>query len=394
MQLREVIIIAAKKLVFVTNFMNHYQLSLANEFIKIYGDDYAFIAEEAFDKERLAIGFRDMNQEPIVFRSYDNEKSESEAARMIEEAECVIACGVPVKVLAERLRTGRLTFMQSERFFKGPLWKDAVRFFKYRLYSGGRSSAASSSSKFYLLSTGGYAVWDYNTCGLFRNKAYKWAYFPECRRYDLDNLMNSKEEGSILWAGRFLQWKHPELALILAKNLKTMNLKFRLRIVGSGEMHDDLARMIESMNLTDCVKLMNALPVDEMRREMERTQIYLFTSDRGEGWGAVLNETMNSACAVIAGEKAGATPYLIKDGINGFIFRDKDASDLTHKVSSLLREPGRISAVGREAYRTMITEWNPEEAAKRFVKLSEALSESNEPVNLFDEGPCSIADVI
>ena len=33
---------------------------------------------------------------------------------------------------------------------------------------------------------------------------------------------------------------------------------------------------------------------------MEQADIYLFTSDRNEGWGAVANEAMNSACAMVA----------------------------------------------------------------------------------------------
>jgi hypothetical protein len=36
------------------------------------------------------------------------------------------------------------------------------------------------------------------------------------------------------------------------------------------------------------------MPPEEVRVHMEQSNIYLFTSDFGEGWGAVLNEAMNS----------------------------------------------------------------------------------------------------
>ena len=36
---------------------------------------------------------------------------------------------------------------------------------------------------------------------------------------------------------------------------------------------------------------------------MEKADIFLFTSDRREGWGAVANEAMNSACALVVSGK-------------------------------------------------------------------------------------------
>lgn len=384
-----------KKLVFVSNFMNHHQKAMAEEFRRIYGSDYVFIAFTPFDSDRRTIGYRDMNQESFVLRAYESPEAMSEAMKIIDEAECVIIGALPVSVVSRRLQSGKITFMYSERFMKGPLWKDAVRFVKYCIYSGGRSQAKDPRSKFYLLCAGAFAAWDYNTCGLFRNKAYRWGYFPEPRKYDdIDGLISRKKKASILWAGRFLDWKHPDLAVSLAANLRDMNLDFSMKIIGSGVMQEKLAGMIESLGLSDIVELTGAIPTEELRAEMENSQIFLFTSDRGEGWGAVLNESMNSGCAVVAGEKIGAVPYLIKDGHNGLIFRDRDIDDLTAKVAGLLRNPERADELGRNAYETMTGIWSPRNAAERFVSLSEALSQSEGSVSLWEDGPCSVAPVL
>lgn len=383
------------KLVFVSNFFNHHQKALAEEFAKIYGNDYVFIAMTPFDNEKLAIGYKDMNQAPFVMRAYENPEAMTHAQKLISDADCVIAGGVPVNVIRERLSLKKLTFMYSERFFKGPLWKDAVRFVKYFRYSGGRTQARDRHAKFYLLCASAYAAWDYNTCGLFRNRAYRWGYFTECKRYyDIAELISRKDNGSILWVGRFIDWKHPDLAVSLAENLRASRKNFKLKIIGSGEMHDELVRMIDAKNLHGYVELSGALPAEKVRTEMERAQIFLFTSDRGEGWGAVLNEAMNSGCAVVAGEKIGSAPYLVKDGSNGLIFRDKSIDDLTLKVSGLLDEPERISRLGLNAYMTITEEWNAENAAKRFVELSEKLSLNDEAATLWEDGPLSLSPVI
>ncbi len=385
----------SKKLVFVSNYFNHHQKALAEEFVKIYGSDYVFIAMTPFNQARLAIGYTDMNQAPFVLRAYENPEAAQLARNLIDEAECVIVAGMPVSVVSSRLALGKITFMQSERFFKGSVWKDIARFVKYRRYSGGRVQARDPKAKFYLLCASAYAAWDYNVCGLFRGKAYRWGYFPEVKRYDdVDGMISRKEKGSILWAGRFLALKHPELAVRLAENLKVQGKTFRLKIIGSGELQESISRMIEAKNLHDCVELTGALPVDEVRAEMERAQIFLFTSDRHEGWGAVVNESMNSGCVLAAAEKIGAVPYLVRDGENGVVFRDRNVADLTEKVSALLDEPERMAELGRAAYETVSGVWSAETAAGRFVELAEKLRVSEGSVRLWDDGPGSVAPVI
>ncbi len=127
---------------------------------------------------------------------------------------------------------------------------------------------------------------------------------------------------------------------------------------------------------------------------MEKASIFLFTSDRCEGWGAVANESMNSGCVIVAADKIGSVPYLVKDGQNGIVFRDRNIADLTEKVSALLDDPARVARLGRNAYETVSGVWSAETAAKRFVELSERLRVSEGSVSLWDDGPGSIAPVL
>lgn len=383
------------KLVYASNYLSHYSKTISEAFIRIYGDDFKFIAFTPFNRKRLEAGFHDMNDEPYVLRAYESPEAMSYAHRLMDEAEYVIIGGLPVSFITSRLKLGRITFMQSERFYKGPLKKDIARWFKYSLYSGGRTQARDRRSKFYLLCVSAFAAWDYSTCGLFKGKAYRWGYFPEAVKYDdVDGLISRKKQKSLIWVGRFLDWKHPDIALRLAANLRDMGLDFTMKIIGSGEMHDDLSRMRDALRISSFVELTGAIPTEQVRREMESAQIFLFTSGRTEGWGVVLNEAMNSGCAVIAGKNAGATPYLVKDGHNGIIFRDGDISGFTEKVAGLLRNPAAISKLGHNAYETITGIWSPDTAAQRFVRLAEALNETTGPVSFWDDGPCSIAPVM
>ena len=61
-----------------------------------------------------------------------------------------------------------------------------------------------------------------------------------------------------------------------------------------------------------------------------------------EGWGAVVNEAMNSGCAVVADHMIGAAPWLIRQGENG-------RTGSAERRATLQRElglPARLTANG------------------------------------------------
>jgi glycosyltransferase involved in cell wall biosynthesis len=121
---------------------------------------------------------------------------------------------------------------------------------------------------------------------------------------------------------------------------------------------------------------------------MEKAGIYLFTSDHKEGWGAVLNEAMNSGCATVACTDAGSTPCLIRHGENGTTYSRGDMDTLYEHVRYLLTNPREQSRMGQAAYQTMVNEWNAEVAARRLLTLSEHLVDGEAAPRLFEDGPC------
>ena len=104
---------------------------------------------------------------------------------------------------------------------------------------------------------------------------------------------------------------------------------------------------------------------------MEKCQIHLFTSNHLEGWGAVVNEAMNSGCAVVASGEAGAVPFLIENGKNGLIYYKGSYEEFAGLVKGLVSDRERMEALGKAAYDTITGMWNAEHAAEG--PLSEAV---------------------
>jgi glycosyltransferase involved in cell wall biosynthesis len=247
----------------------------------------------------------------------------------------------------------------------------------------------------YMLCASAYTLADFSMVGAYKNKAYKWGYFPEVKKYDLDKLSELKKQNEIpklLWVGRFLDWKHPDDVIKLGKILSENGHEFTLDIIGTGPMETQLRNMIDDNSLQNQIKLLASMKPEEVREHMEKANIFLFTSDFNEGWGAVLNESMNSGCAIVASHAIGSVPFLLENRVNGLIYRSGDMNHLYENVKHLLDNEDLCNQLGSNAYKTLQSTWNEKEAATRLIKLCQNLLDGNE--YYFEKGPCSKADIV
>lgn len=378
------------KIVFISNYFNHHQKPVSDIFYESTEHNYWFIETQKITEERLKLGWGIEELPKYVLKNYINSEARNFCQSIIDKADVVISGSAPYDLIKRRLKDNKLTFFYSERVYKSGFeyYKWPVRF--VRLFS-----KYNRHKHFYLLAASAYATRDYALTGTFLNKAYKWGYFTEVIRYaDIDNLLLSKKPASILWVGRFIEFKHPEAVLYIAKRLKEENYKFSVNMIGNGELTEEISNKINEYNLNDCVHLLGSMKPHEVRRYMEQSEVYLFTSDKREGWGAVLNESMNSGCAVVASHAIGSVPFLIKDKINGLIYKDGDLENLYANVKYILDNQSVRLQIEKNAYNTMVTEWCPENAAKKFLEVSNNLLNNQKKSSFYDEGVCSKALIL
>ena len=321
------------RFVFLSNYLSIHQLPFCNYMYERLGDGFTFVATEPIKAERLTQGYSNMDcQHPYVVRAYEDDIQPQKAQQLIDEADVVVIGSAPFAFVQNRLREKKLTFLYSERLYRSKyqVWKVPVRLYRFWEKYGRHKSL-------YLLCASAFSAADYAKTGAFLNKAYKWGYFPQTHCYeDIDVMLERKNPATILWVGRFLGWKHPEYVVEVACRLKAEHYSFHIQMLGAGEKWDDIAQAIVENGLQEYVQLVGAVPAEKVRSYMDAASIFLFTSDKNEGWGAVLNESMNSGCAVVASDAIGAVPFLLADGENGLCYRSCDVDDLYQKVKFLL----------------------------------------------------------
>ena len=378
-----------KNLVFISNYFNHHQKPICEEIYHLLGDGFKFIETAEITNERKNMGWGESIFPSYVILEKDYKNNIGKYQELINKADVVIIGSAPEFLVNMRKKENKLIFKYSERVLKKGLepLKYLFRLLKWNYIN--------RSNNIYMLCASAYTSADYSKFFLFKNKCYKWGYFPRIFKYeDIDEIIKHKKKASILWAGRFIEWKHPEIAIKVAERLKNEGYDFKLSIIGTGELENNLTSMISDKKLSDCVSILGAMSPDEVRKNMLANEIFLFTSDRNEGWGAVLNESMNSGCAVVASHAIGSVPFLLENEKNGFIYKDGDFEDFYKKVRKLLDNDELRYKLGKNAYLTMKEMWNSENAAKRLIELAQTILNGDKNPDIFETGVCSKAKEI
>ena len=371
------------KIVMVSNYLNHHQLPLCEAFLRL-GAEFSFISTEPMGETRKKLGYRDLDHScDFVINALDSPELTEKAQAACRSCDVLIFGGNAPGFRWETKPECQV-FTYSERLFKSSACslKNVLRYCKYL-------PRTHYSPEAWLLCAGGYTARDYRLLGQYVGRTYKWGYFPEVKNYKTEELFAGKRPASLLWVGRFIDWKHPEIAIAMAERLRRDGIPFSLSLIGDGEMREELEAFTAEKKLENSVHFLGTMPPDEVRKHMERATVHLFTSDRGEGWGAVLNESMNSGCLVIANDEIGAAPYLISDGVNGFLYHRGNTEELYSRLREVLKDPGTYRPLAQAAYDTIHDKWNADIAAERLLALAQARAAGRD--NPFADGICSKA---
>jgi len=374
------------KITFYSNFLNHHQIPFCHEMFKALGHDFTFVATEPVPEERIQGGYlTDFSTYTYLLESHKSPKHEEIALNLGLASDIVIIGSADDRYIKERVKLNKLTFRYSERLFKkGFLYFFHPKAFIKRFFK----DTLLRHKNVYMLSSSAYTPYDYSFYLAYPKKFIKWGYFPELKIYKRDELfkLKPKKEIHMLWAGRFLDWKRPFDAVHVFERLSQDYPHLRLTMLGTGPIYQKVLDYITEKKLTH-IQLMGAVKAHEVRSQMEKAHIFLLTSNKEEGWGAVLNEAMNAGCLCFANYVVGSAPYLIKHLENGIMYKGIDS--LEFYLKSYLNQKDKIQELGWNAYLTIQNTWNPSVASHRFLEYSKALL-LNQKIT-YDEGPLSVA---
>lgn len=396
------------KIAFFSIVLNHHQALFADEMYNLLGGSFVFVeCENLGDCKGATETYRDR---PYLLQAWENEITHEKANQIATDYDvCLFDGGFNYQCL--RMKTNKLTFEVSERWLK----RGWLNILSPRLLR----NICTHHLRFwqrkplYKLCSSAFAAEDQNKLGTFKNKCYKWGYFTSVPDVVRDERLEVSDVVRLMWCARFLKLKHPELPVLMAARLKEEGYKFVLDFYGAGEELEPTKQLAENLDLNNCVNFHGTVPNDQVHQAMRNTEIFLFTSDRHEGWGAVANESLSEGCVLVASDAIGSSPYLIKEGsigsrsssgsteANGFMFHSSKAScsfgnpddlaldSLCEKVEWLLEHPTERKLMQQNAIKQMQDVWSPANAARSLLQLIDDLQHGRD--TSIKVGPCSKA---
>jgi glycosyltransferase involved in cell wall biosynthesis len=144
------------------------------------------------------------------------------------------------------------------------------------------------------------------------------------------------EVGNLLYVGTIEERKGLSY-LIEAISLLENKTSVKLNIVGKvvdQVYYEYLQNQIYLLELTENVNFLGRVSDEVLAECYQKAEIFTFPSLL-EGYGIVLIEAFNNGLPIVCFDNT-AMPYTVRDGVNGFVAKNRDAKDMAAKIQSLI----------------------------------------------------------
>ena len=350
----------------VTTIISPHQMPVSRCLVeKLGSENYRYAATSPIATERVAMGWECSSTESWILNVADDSAARKTYHAWWDEADVVFCATRDLDLLVSRVNQKKLTIYYSERWWKPPIGMlrmlhpgFARMGFKFRNLL--------KQPDFHYLPIGHFAGRDMARL-IDRTPSFPlWGYFPAIPATPPTAGRNDSEF-IILNAGRMLAWKNINILIRAFAFVHAQQPSARLRLIGDGPEREKLARLVETLNLTNVVSFETSKPMAEIWHMMSAAHVFVLPSNGYEGWGAVVNEAMTYGCAVVASDATGSGVSMIQDHENGRVFRSGDWKELGRILLTLAQNPSLRNRLAANGQAEIYANWSPEVAADRLI---------------------------
>jgi len=144
----------------------------------------------------------------------------------------------------------------------------------------------------------------------------------------------------LLFIGRLVPEKHPLKLLEIFEKVQKEDSMYKLLIIGTGPLYDEVENIIQKKGLNNSVKILNKIPNADIW-ELYRIATVFINLNQKEIFGMAILEAMYYECKVVAWRAPGPE-FILENGIsgvlcsseidviNGILKKDKDIGIKSH----------------------------------------------------------------
>ncbi len=171
--------------------------------------------------------------------------------------------------------------------------------------------------------------------------------------------------------GRFVEKKGFPYLIEAMNRIKTKNVL--CLIGGFGPLEEKLKQLVKDKGLEDKVKFVGLIPNKEVSLWLNATDVFVVPSivdSRGETetLGIVAVEGIACGKPVIA-SRVGGLVDVVKDGLNGFLVKEKSPLGIAEKIDLMFSEQGLVEQLGKNARKFAKENFSEKQAVENILSV-------------------------
>lgn len=192
--------------------------------------------------------------------------------------------------------------------------------------------------------------------------------FIELDKYDLE----TQDDGYGLYIGRLSKEKGILNLIEAFSNIKDR----RLYIAGDGPERERIESIIKEKNLKDRITLLGYINQEEVKEYLRKARFVVVPSIWYENCPYSVMETLAIGKPVIGANIAGI-PELVKDKVNGLLYKYDSISDLEVKMKRLYENPELAKQYGENAKKIAIDNYGKEKYYNQVIDIYNKVLKEN-----------------
>lgn len=200
----------------------------------------------------------------------------------------------------------------------------------------------------------------------YLEKNFPAVYIPHFRS-NLPYCLSTKCNNTVLTIGRLTAEKQQNVLIdIWNRIIHFYGFKnWKLKIVGNGELEQQLRKQVKKYDLTAYVQF--CPPSPDVAKHYKESSLFALTSF-SEGFGMVLLEAISFGLPCISFDCPSGPRDIIKHGISGYLIEPNDTINFEKSLITLLKDAMVLRTMGYEAYKSS-KEWGDGEILKKWEQI-------------------------
>ena len=180
----------------------------------------------------------------------------------------------------------------------------------------------------------------------------------------------------ILFVGRLHPVKGTQYFLGAMKIVHQELPEAKLVLVGDGEEREHLETLTDNLGIRECVEFAGRVPHERVQDYMNQAEVFVLPS-LSEGFPVTILEAMACGLPVVA-TRVGGLPDVIEDGVNGYLVKAKEPSEIAEALLKLLLDEQLWETISK-TNKQKINEYSWERVALALEKIYQGSIELNPP---------------